>query len=65
MVPTKTIFLSNKWNKSDITFEENFEVVGVIIMADGDNTNSKFETQLKSINLDWILIINFNLTPRV
>ena len=29
-----------------------FEVIGVIITADGDNTNSNFETQLKSISLD-------------
>ena len=52
MVPTKTIFFSNDWNKSNITFKKYFEVIGVIIMADGDNTNSKFETQLKSISLD-------------
>ena len=52
MVPTKTIFFSNDWNKSNITFKKYFEIIGVIIMADGDNTNSKFETQLKSISLD-------------
>ena len=52
MVPTKTIFFSNDWNKSNITFKKYFEVIGVIIMADGDNTNSKFETQLKSISLE-------------
>ena len=52
MVPTKTIFFSNDWNKSNITFKKYFEVIGVIVMADGDNTNSKFETQLKSISLD-------------
>ena len=52
MVPTKTIFFSNDWNKSNITFKKYHEVIGVIIMADGDNTNSKFETQLKSISLD-------------
>ena len=52
MVPTKTIFFSNDWNKSNIIFKKYFEVIGVIIMADGDNTNSKFETQLKSISLD-------------
>ncbi len=53
MIPTKTIFSSNDWNKSSITFKKYFEVIGVIIMADGDNTNSKFETQLKSISLDF------------
>ena len=52
MVPTKTIFFSNDWNKSNIIFKKFIEVIGVIIMADGDNTNSKFETQLKSISLD-------------
>ena len=52
MVPTKTIFFSNDWNKSNITFKKYFEVVGVIVMADGDNTNSNFETQLKSISFD-------------
>ena len=52
MVPTKTIFFSNDWNKSNIIFKKYIEVIGVIIMADGDNTNSKFETQIKSISLD-------------
>ena len=33
------------------------EVIGVIIMADGDNTNSKFETQLKSISLDLKILV--------
>ena len=52
MVPTKTIIYNNDWNKSNITFKKYFEVIGVIIMADGDNTNSEFKTQLKSISLN-------------
>ncbi len=52
MVPTKTIFFSNDWNESNITFKKYFNVIGVIIMADGDNTNSEFESQLKSISLN-------------
>ena len=51
MIPTKTKFFSDDWNNSNITLKKNYRVAGLIIMADGDNTNSKFETQIKSIIL--------------
>ena len=51
MIPTKTKFFSDDWNNSNITLKKNYKVAGLIIMADGDNTNSKFETQIKSIIL--------------
>ena len=51
MIPTKTKFFSDDWNNSNITLKKNYRVAGLVIMADGDNTNSKFETQIKSIIL--------------
>ena len=51
MIPTKTKFFSDDWNKSNITLKKYYRVAGLIIMADGDNTSSKFETQIKIIIL--------------
>jgi hypothetical protein len=40
------------WNLSEHTFDETLSVVGLWIMADGDNTQSAFTTKLKTIILN-------------
>jgi len=40
------------WNYSEYKFEDSQSVVGLWIMADGDNTQSTFTTMLKSLTLE-------------
>lgn len=40
------------WNLSEYTFEETQSVVGLWIMADGDNTQSTFTSELKALTLN-------------
>ncbi|MEO1246550.1 MAG: DUF3047 domain-containing protein [Pseudomonadota bacterium] len=39
------------WSRSSVTFAEGHAVVGVWLMADGDNTNARFKTQLRNLML--------------
>ena len=48
-IPSKP--LSDKWQAASWRFDEKKSVVGLWIMADGDNTNSTFKAKLRSLKL--------------
>ena len=51
MVPVSSIQSDNDWQKVNHQLEEPLDVVGIWIMADGDNTDSKFTSYLTNIVL--------------
>lgn len=46
-----SVLQSNGWQKSTINLKNPLEVVGIWIMADGDNTKSNFTVWLQNLNL--------------
>jgi len=52
MIAMNTVAGDKDWHISDYTFETPVNVVAVWLMADGDNTDSRFTVKIKSLSLD-------------